>query len=196
MGSPPSGIRQTKTEKKIQEALIALLPTKGVTGISVSGICKAAHIDRSTFYAHYVDKFDLVERQVAAVIECVKKILLASDRPPTKGDIIPWQKVHDALEYVRRNYSLVAALSENGANANLQLKFKNVLGEMLEQEAQRNGMPLSFGGVPTEYGREMLLGSLTAVIWHWIAHGCVETVDEITDIIWTAKSHSPEELLQ
>lgn len=54
--------RQTKTELKLQQALTELLPTKGLANMTVSDICRTAGINRGTFYAHYIDKYDLVDK--------------------------------------------------------------------------------------------------------------------------------------
>lgn len=54
--------RQTKTELKLQQALTELLPTKGLASMTVSDICRTAGINRGTFYAHYIDKYDLVDK--------------------------------------------------------------------------------------------------------------------------------------
>lgn len=51
----------TKTQQKIKEAFIYLIHTKGFERLTISDITKYAHINRSTFYAHYQDKFDLIQ---------------------------------------------------------------------------------------------------------------------------------------
>ena len=41
---------------------LQLIQTKNVENISVSEICKKANLNRSTFYANYIDIYDLVEK--------------------------------------------------------------------------------------------------------------------------------------
>lgn len=53
-------LRVIKTEKLLYETLIDLLKDKTFEEIKVSDICNKALINRSTFYAHYSDKYELV----------------------------------------------------------------------------------------------------------------------------------------
>lgn len=52
-------LRITKTRKVLFETLINLMKEKSFEEIKVSDICKEALINRSTFYSHYNDKYDL-----------------------------------------------------------------------------------------------------------------------------------------
>ena len=188
-------VRNTQTEARIRQAITALLPQKGLAGMTVSDVCREAGINRGTFYLHYEDKYDLYEKQCDAVFAELEAILLAPGADPGEADIVPRDRIEAALAYVRGNYALVAALTENGTSVELQERMKGVLGELIERSAREHGLSLSFGGVPHDYGREMLLGGVTAVIWLWLRKGCVEEPAQIADIIWTNKSSSPEELL-
>ena len=61
--------RITKTKKAILCAYLSLLQTKGADSISVSDITKKADINRATFYAHYKDKFELLEQSIKEVLD-------------------------------------------------------------------------------------------------------------------------------
>lgn len=54
-------LRVIKTKKNIESALIALLKKKSFSAITVQDILNEAFINRSTFYKHYQDKYQLVE---------------------------------------------------------------------------------------------------------------------------------------
>ena len=53
-------LRVVKTKKVLYETLIDLMKTKTFEEIKVSDICSKALINRSTFYAHYEDKYELL----------------------------------------------------------------------------------------------------------------------------------------
>ena len=53
--------RIIKTKKNIKNALISLLAEKNFEKISVTEICDRAKVSRISFYAHYKDKYELVE---------------------------------------------------------------------------------------------------------------------------------------
>lgn len=54
-------LRILKTHKALYEALIMLLEEKEYEEIKVSDLCDKAMINRSTFYAHFSDKYDLLD---------------------------------------------------------------------------------------------------------------------------------------
>lgn len=63
------------TKNIIRESFLSLLLEKPVEKITVTELCAKADINRSTFYAHYLDVYDLKERieqeffhQISAVI--------------------------------------------------------------------------------------------------------------------------------
>ena len=53
-------LRIIKTNKALFESLVTLMEQKDFEKIKISDICDQALINRSTFYAHYEDKFDLL----------------------------------------------------------------------------------------------------------------------------------------
>jgi AcrR family transcriptional regulator len=58
--------RIRRTRELLQQALATLLDTRDFERISVQDITDAATVNRATFYAHYPDKFALLECMVAA----------------------------------------------------------------------------------------------------------------------------------
>jgi|HigsolmetaAR202D_1030399.scaffolds.fasta_scaffold30876_2 AcrR family transcriptional regulator len=68
--SPESeDLRIKRTRKLIQEAFIELTVEKGFAALTVRDITKRAMINRSTFYRHYLDKYDLLDKFIAEVFE-------------------------------------------------------------------------------------------------------------------------------
>lgn len=53
-------LRVVKTKKVLYESLVSLLNEKTFEEIKVSDICERSLINRSTFYSHYSDKYDLL----------------------------------------------------------------------------------------------------------------------------------------
>ena len=52
-------LRITKTKKLLYEALLKEMETKAFEDIKVNDLCEISMINRSTFYSHYNDKYDL-----------------------------------------------------------------------------------------------------------------------------------------
>ncbi|EXJ23229.1 Transcriptional regulator, TetR family [Alkalibacterium sp. AK22] len=56
--------RVTRTRKLIMESFLALSRSKDFSSITVTDIAEAATINRATFYSHFMDKYDLLEKVV------------------------------------------------------------------------------------------------------------------------------------
>ena len=54
--------RRRDSVERIQNAFVSFLQTKDLHEITVSDICKEAGINRSTFYANFMDVYDLSEK--------------------------------------------------------------------------------------------------------------------------------------
>ena len=57
-------IRIIKNKRSIEASLIKLLEEKDFAHITIKDICEASLTSRSTFYSHYMDKYDLLEKIV------------------------------------------------------------------------------------------------------------------------------------
>ena len=92
--------RRNYTQSVIKEAFVSLLRTRHVSKISVTEICKLADINRGTFYLHYHDPYDLLEKLEAehcnAMIEAIGRDLLADG---TKQHIFNLSKlIHNTIQ--------------------------------------------------------------------------------------------------
>lgn len=55
-------LRVQRTRKLLQQALFELTIEHGFSGVTVLDIAKRAMVNRSTFYRHYLDKYDLLDQ--------------------------------------------------------------------------------------------------------------------------------------
>jgi AcrR family transcriptional regulator len=70
-------LRIIKTKKTLSSALLDLMKEKSFEEIKVSDICSKALINRSTFYAHYSDKYELLsslinDLKISLIVELKK----------------------------------------------------------------------------------------------------------------------------
>lgn len=96
--------RSKITRRVFRESLTELMLEKGMQKISVNEICKRADMNRSTFYAHYEDQFDLLR-------EIEDEFLVALRKTVTESNLQNFtQRFENYLEYLYQNGSLFTLL--------------------------------------------------------------------------------------
>jgi AcrR family transcriptional regulator len=73
-------LRIRRTKKLLQEAMIALTVEKGFSNISVRDITERAMVNRSTFYRHYLDKYDLLDQYLNEVAEFTSEAAFLAEK--------------------------------------------------------------------------------------------------------------------
>ena len=70
-----TGQHSRGTESRIRQAFTALLVEKPIQRITVKELCQKARVNRSTFYAHYVDIYDLLAKLEEDMVEDFQRAL-------------------------------------------------------------------------------------------------------------------------
>lgn len=195
------GKRNTMTEAKIKAAFTELMQSKGFDAMTVSGIVRAAGINRGTFYLHYLDKFDLRQQLIDDTIADLTRILITRPgdrewRPGGVADCFDPEAIAEALRYVKRDYAFFDAVSRSGNDMQMYDRVKDVLKQMLLGQASHVGAELRYSGIPRDYALEILVSAVSSIIWLWIRRGCKETPEEICAIIEKNKTTAPIDILR
>lgn len=66
-------LRVRRTRKLLQQALIEGAIEKGFAALTVRDITERAMVNRSTFYRHYLDKYDLLEQHLNEIYEMLEE---------------------------------------------------------------------------------------------------------------------------
>lgn len=193
--------RQTSTKTEIRKTFINLLNTKGFENLTVSDIARGSKINRGTFYLHYVDKYDLMEKLEMEIIYDLKQIMLLDNDITSIDqnkpiDLIPYNRIVNALYYIKDDFNFIAALSGKGGDHNFPGLIKDVLKETIQAKINTfDHFQFSRKDIPEEYAIEILLSGIVAIILVWIDKGGIESPEEIGRMIELTKSLSPNDLL-
>jgi len=72
--------RRTKlTRSLLRDSLVELMQTESIHKISIKQICEVADVNRTTFYAHYCDRYELLEDVERETAKCISAELEHSD---------------------------------------------------------------------------------------------------------------------
>ncbi|MBO5060602.1 MAG: TetR/AcrR family transcriptional regulator C-terminal domain-containing protein [Clostridia bacterium] len=159
--------RRRESIEKIEKAFIGLLQEKEIHEITVSDICKIADLNRSTFYANYIDIYDLADK--------IKEHLESEFQDLFKGKSQNGSGFNDAITLFRH-------VSEN------QLFYKTYfkLGYDSKHEVLIYDIKQAekyFNNKHIKYHIEFFRTGFNAIIKMWLADGCRESPEEMAEII-------------
>lgn len=174
-------LRILKTRRAIKEAFLALMYKDGFEAVTVQQILNGALVNRSTFYAHYRDKYDLRDRiEDELVDELAERAMESIPRggaPAGKGKAI--RAYLDAmLDCLLENKELVSHLLGPGGDpafvAKLSARTHDVWGEsgLLDRLA-----------LPERYVFAGLSGMVSGVLSEWARSGFEEGKSEVSDVL-------------
>ncbi len=158
--------RRQATRERIERLFIELLQTKELTEITVSAICERIHINRSTFYANYVDIYDLADT-IRAKLEAEVSALYGNDTYNKLG--------HDYLRlfrHIRDNQLFYKTYFKLGYDS----KHVVDLG-LLTQENH------VFPEEHMKYHIDFHKAGLNAILKRWLAAGCPESPETLVQIL-------------
>lgn len=126
--------RTIRTRKLIIDAFNQLLVTKSFDSITVKDITELATINRATFYAHFIDKYALLEKVLLELIEEIMQDCLASydDKALTEEVVVQLflaiVRIHDQMfSNCRRGYSAFTQMIDDKVKAYLVIAIEQRL---------------------------------------------------------------------
>ena len=176
-----------KSAEKMHNALITLLNKKDFELITVKEICELAEVNRSTFYLHYDNSYDLLKETIEAVYKDFfsrfsadgnKEINLKENSDEELFLITP-KYLMPYLEFVEDNRKLFFIMYEKnemmGAEKTYEKWFKEIFGPILTR----------FGVSQEEQPFIMIfyLKGIIGIINEWLARDCKESKETIISII-------------
>lgn len=148
--------KKTVTKRFIRSALVTLLKEQKLEAITVQQIVDNALINRSTFYLHYQDKYDLYNSLVRELLEELNEVidkttlynldkLIKQSYEPNE----PLEITIQFLQHIEKNNDLYSILITDQA---FQLQFATIISDAIYNG---NGLPriitnhIAYGSIGT-----------------------------------------------
>ena len=158
--------RRKTSQEKIVTAFIELLQTREIKEITVSEIIKMTGLNRSTFYANYVDIFDLADKT---------REILENQFSNLFADYDYFNERTGALKMFRH-------IKENQLFYQTYFKLcyddKHLISIYDTRRATKEHMDQNI-----KYHIEFFRNGLNAIIKLWLANGCKESPEEMAEVL-------------
>lgn len=174
----PNNKRRKESQEKIERAFIELIQTRNIEEITVTDICTLTHLNRSTFYANYLDIYDLVDKIKVKMIEEFFNIY--------KDETLNQYHSYDFLK-------LFYHIKENQLFYKTYFKLNLDLTDSVKYIDPKEVDRFLVNSENLDYHIEFFKAGLNAILKKWLSTGCKESPEEIVNILKTeyAKKELP-----
>ncbi len=178
-------VRIIKNKREIETAFLCLLEEKQFSKITIADICSASLTSRSTFYSHYLDKYDLLEKIVINYAEIIQQIAEERFSQPATTNIESVFKTA-AQTYLQYQKPLNILLKVHIPNGDLREKIEEILYRQcynfLENKQMKTNIPISL------IARLYMSNVLTLINWileYGVDDQAIEYADKLQAYIFS-----------
>ena len=165
----PNNKRKKDSQDKIEKVFVEFIQTKYINEISVTDICKKTNLNRSTFYANYVDIYDLADK-IREKLELEVDNLYKDEK----------NMKHNSLNILK----LFRNIKENQLFYKTYFKLNMDKNTKISQyEYDYNLSKLKFNDKYVDYHILFFMAGFNAIVKKWLFNGCVESPEEMNEII-------------
>lgn len=176
-------LRVKKTRKALYNALLKLMEDKQFEDIRVSDICSNALINRSTFYAHFDDKYDLLA-------SCINDLKSSLTNKLKKGRNISSTKeyymelIKAFLDYIEENKDAYLAIAKHNSNNIVTDIICDVIdADIAKRVKDYDNNNNNNNTIPTNILAKFYSGAVVTVAIYWMYHINSYTKEEMIDYL-------------
>jgi AcrR family transcriptional regulator len=178
-------LRVLRTRKLLQKALIERTSEKGFANVTVHDIAEQAMVNRSTFYRHYLDKYDLLRQyleEIYALIDSHERdasLVGKQDQPPEE----PPAGLVNILKQVQENADFFRVmLSEKGDPGFCAQSFRQLIEKQFRQMLPGEAAQADPSRPPIDLSVSYVIhAGIGAILW-WLENGQDSTPEQFA--IW------------
>ena len=170
--------RFQNTETKIQQALLDILEYKDFSKITVQEICSITQINRSTFYAHYMDVYDLIDKTECTMHQ--KLLCLYVGTGVTKTNFLTSKYITIFLKFIYQYRNFYRVRLQTRKNFPIEQGFEPLWNNILKPYCQKIGFKSENEMM---YYFVCLQAGFTMMLKRWVDNDFNESPEELSEII-------------
>ncbi|MCC6705701.1 MAG: TetR/AcrR family transcriptional regulator [Thermomicrobiales bacterium] len=177
--------RIERTRAQLRNAVMELIEQGDRAEITVQEVTRRARVNRATFYQHYRDKDELIERTIGELVDEVydacSPVLAGIDR--FRPDLVHPSVVHALLKIGERP-ALFARLIGPGGDPTFNRIFSERTVALGLQALSVQCADEPSNAVPQAIRARASTGMFISICSYWLETGCVEPVESVADWYW------------
>ena len=180
--------RYFNTAIRMDEALITLLEKKDFEYITIKEICDTAGVNRSTFYLHYENTFDLLQETTRYILDKhfayyssdTKEITARFANAELKDLLfITSEYLVPYLTFIKDNQRIFRVSIKNFNSLSLNDVYRKMFEYIFNPILKRFNVPEN----KRSYMIKFYLTGVYAIVTEWLDRNCSDNMETITDVI-------------
>lgn len=179
-----NNLRFQETEQKIQQTLLKILKSKNFDKVTVREICSDAQINRSTFYAHYLDVYDLIEKTESSL----HKELASSfaDGSIDTDNFLNSTYLTIFLQHIYDNKNFYRVCLKTRKSYPIQQGFEHIFNAIVKPYCEKTGLKSQNEMM---YFFVYFQAGFTTMLKRWVENDFQESPDELAEIMCKCMSN-------
>ncbi|MDR2795784.1 MAG: TetR/AcrR family transcriptional regulator [Spirochaetaceae bacterium] len=172
--------RKTRyTRKVLADSLIELMKDKPFAKITIKELCEKADINRTTFYAHYRDQYDLLMQIEEENLAWFEDMLNKYDGRCSRRDIM--EMVEEMLNFIANNSNSLHILLGGNGDIDFQKKVfrrfmqKGLIIKYFSDKSMQEEL--------NEYWYTFIVNGAIGLIQHWLKNNMSIPIPELAKIL-------------
>ena len=175
MANKKNNARFQETEKRLIACALELMRSTRPERLTVRAVCERAQVNRSTFYAHFLDIPDMVAKIEAQLHrELLEGYTPGEVAPLSPASFMPF------LEHVRAHQEFYRAALPWRTQFPLARGREALMREVIAPACERSGI---IGEDEMTYVLVSFQAGFTFMLRHWVEGGCAQDPAELARLI-------------
>lgn len=170
--------RFQETEIRMETAMLELMKHTEFEKITVKKICEKAQVNRSTFYAHFIDIFDMLDKMEAflnrELIETYRVSYSEKNLVFSEKSFVPF------LRHIRKHSYFYKINLQNRKSFPIKQGYEPMWNEIIKPRCKKAGITLEEDML---YYFISFQAGFTMILKHWVDTGCQKDEAAVAAII-------------
>lgn len=167
---PHTDPRILRTRQLIRDAFVELLQEMDIEKISVNRIAERATINRVTFYLHYRDIPDMLEKMAEDMARDIERILNETPANPNSAEEVDWKMMVSLLEHIAEHAKFYKVILASKRTPIFTERLLKLLTGIMITRLERMGVDsfISTAGIQKDIAIWYCSSALIGTIISWL----------------------------
>lgn len=173
--------RKTRyTQMVLRDSLMELMKEKPLAKITIKELCSNADINRTTFYAHYTDQYDLLHKIETETLEWAREAISNFQGNWQKDISESVKNIANILKYLMANHTCIQVLLSEQGDLDFQKQIFTLICEQCGITPSKSKSEIAD---TYELSFIFVVNGSIGLIQHWLKTGMLQSPETMAQII-------------